>query len=64
MWEQVQAEDVDRVLQRSFGSALERIGFQPSSRRRWSSTRGLLRPQYAGAKNIGPALAKVNFLAK
>jgi hypothetical protein len=38
-WEQVKAEDVDLILQRQFGSALERLGFQPSSRRRWSRSR-------------------------
>ena len=39
MWEQVKAEDVDLLLQRQFGSALERIGFEPSSSRRWSRSR-------------------------
>jgi hypothetical protein len=39
MWEPVAAEQVDLILQRQFGSALERIGFQPTSRRRWSRSR-------------------------
>jgi hypothetical protein len=39
MWEQVKAEDVDRILQQTFGGALARIGFLPSARRRWSRNR-------------------------
>jgi hypothetical protein len=39
MWEQVKAEDVDLILQRIFGTALESNGFQPSSRRRWNRSR-------------------------
>ena len=39
MWEQVKAEDVNLILQHQFASALERIGFQRSSRRRWWRSR-------------------------
>jgi hypothetical protein len=39
MWEQVKADEVDLLLQRIFGGALECIGFQPSSRRRWCRSR-------------------------